>query len=270
MMVLLGLALVRRRWANGLVIGFVSLMGFWHLQPLLWRGDELGVEGERAFQVTGLNVLTSNRDEEAVLEHLREVGSDVLILIETDTRWVNVLKRGLPEYGESYSVPRGDNFGMLILSKTPFLKKIKLESHGVPILQVNGVYGGEKLAIIAVHPIPPIGKGFKAMNASYLEEVEELCHQAREQGMIPVVVGDFNATPWSEGYRRLMNGAALESAANGEGELTSWNRFKNRGVPFAGLLIDHILYGEGLKKVSFEVGPATGSDHFSVTAGFGL
>lgn len=101
------------------------------------------------------------------------------------------------------------------------------------------------------------------MRRSIRERPRQVAHVLQSVNSAPVrslVVGDFNDTPLSYTYFRLLSGRndSFVKAGRGFGATyrTLW--------PF--LRIDYILYPKDLQAVSYEVGEATYSDHFPVTA----
>lgn len=76
------------------------------------------------------------------------------------------------------------------------------------------------------------------------------------------MVGDFNATPWSYPFRRLMASTDLSNSALGFGLDLS---YPADGNPLVRVPIDHLLFSDGLAVVDRRLGPAMGSDHFPLT-----
>ena len=68
-----------------------------------------------------------------------------------------------------------------------------------------------------------------------------------------VVVGDFNATPWSPALRTFLD----ELDLNGLNVAATWPVW----FGFAGIPIDHALVSENLIITHIETGPNIGSDH---------
>ena len=75
-----------------------------------------------------------------------------------------------------------------------------------------------------------------------------------------IVMGDFNATPWSPSFRRLVHDGHLTSSLDGFGLQVSW--------PESNVLlripIDHALLGPGLATTARGTGPSFGSQHRSL------
>ena len=74
-----------------------------------------------------------------------------------------------------------------------------------------------------------------------------------------IVIGDLNATPWSEGFRLLAGPADLANSQEGFGYAASWPA---RLPPFGRIPIDHALHSRDLTVTDRELGPGTAaSDH---------
>src|SRR4051812_9169009 len=83
---------------------------------------------------------------------------------------------------------------------------------------------------------------------------------SRAHGPRRIVEGDFNATPWSPSFHRLVHDGRLTSSLDGYGLQVSW--------PESNVLlripIDHALLGPGLATTDRGTGPAFGSQHRSL------
>jgi endonuclease/exonuclease/phosphatase (EEP) superfamily protein YafD len=71
-----------------------------------------------------------------------------------------------------------------------------------------------------------------------------------------VVVGDFNATPWTSAFRRLLGTGELRNSQRGYGVSPTWDVGRFWAVP-----IDHLVHGDGMVVTDRAVGPDLGSDH---------
>jgi endonuclease/exonuclease/phosphatase (EEP) superfamily protein YafD len=75
-----------------------------------------------------------------------------------------------------------------------------------------------------------------------------------------IVMGDFNATPWSPSFQRLLHHGRLFNSLDGFGLQVSW--------PESNVLlripIDHALLGPALAATDRGTGPAFGSQHRSL------
>ena len=75
-----------------------------------------------------------------------------------------------------------------------------------------------------------------------------------------VVMGDFNATPWSPSFRRLLHDGGLSDSLDGYGLQVSWPESN----PLLRIPIDHALLGPGLAATDRGTGPSFGSQHRSL------
>jgi endonuclease/exonuclease/phosphatase (EEP) superfamily protein YafD len=75
-----------------------------------------------------------------------------------------------------------------------------------------------------------------------------------------IVEGDFNATPWSPSFQRLVDDGRLTSSLDGYGLQVSW---PESNVLFR-IPIDHSLLGPGLATTHRGTGPSFGSQHRSL------
>ena len=83
---------------------------------------------------------------------------------------------------------------------------------------------------------------------------------SRVHGPRRIIEGDFNATPWSPSFKRLVDDGRLINSLDGFGLQVSW--------PESNVLlripIDHALLGPGLATTDRGTGPSFGSQHRSL------
>ncbi len=72
-------------------------------------------------------------------------------------------------------------------------------------------------------------------------------------------MGDFNATPWSYPFRRLVGETDLTNSQRGFGLDAS---FPADNSVLIRVPIDHLLHNDGLVVIDRRLGPPLGSDHF--------
>lgn len=284
---LIWVALATGRWRMKATLGLAALgllASGAQLVPY-WFGRE-SVKAAGALRVTTLNVLYRNDRYADTIAHLRKLNSDVIYLCETGNQWQERLLGGLDGYPFRF-VATSDNLdGALILSRLPIeafwvdekryegadadrimTKGFPASLFSKPVLAIEVRRSGKRVLIAGTHPYP-------ASNGRIFEETSATLRRLGKladgfDGEV-VVIGDFNATPWSAMYRDAFSGTRLRNAARGEGLQSTWFRYPHAPLPGLGLLIDHVMFSEGLEKVSYEVGEFVGSDHRSVTVEFAL
>lgn len=202
------------------------------------------------------NVHTANRDFAAVRALLVREDPDVAVLEETDRAWLDALADVCGRWPHRVEDPRDDNFGIVVWSRYP-LRGTRLANFGdagLPSIVTDVVRGQEVLSLVATHAIPPVGGARTRLRDQDLMEAARCA--ASQPGPV-LLVGDFNTSPWSPKFRRMLTNGHLRDSAEGFGLQATWpSRLSVLGIP-----LDHCLYGEGVRIVDRRVGPHVGSDH---------
>jgi endonuclease/exonuclease/phosphatase (EEP) superfamily protein YafD len=221
----------------------------------------------RELRIVSFNVLASNRRFAEVVDFIRGSEADVVVLHEVTSRWEQEIEEAAATFDDwPYEITearaRGDLFGSMVLVESG----AAVESFGfaltdpraIEILLPDGV------ALLAIHPLSPSSE-FRALqnDRQFLFATD----WAAGQDGPAIVVGDFNATPWSYAFRRLISTAGLSNSARGFGLDLS---YPADGNPLIRVPIDHLLFSEGLAVVDRRLGPAMGSDHFPLTVDMAL
>ena len=253
------------RWRKTAVaIGLLGAVNLALVVPL-YIGPSRPQTGE--LRIVSFNVLASNRRFAEVVDFIRSSEADVVVLHEVTRRWEQEIEAAAATFDDwPYEITearaRGDLFGSMVLVESG----AAVESFGfaltdpraIEILLPDGV------ALLAIHPLSPSSE-FRALqnDRQFLFATE----WAAGQDGPAIVVGDFNATPWSYPFRRLLSTADLSNSARGFGLDLS---YPADGNPLIRVPIDHLLFSEGLAVVDRRLGPAMGSDHFPLTVDMAL
>ncbi len=190
-----------------------------------------------------------------------------MVLHEVTRRWEDAIEEAAARFEDwAYEVTkargRGDLFGSMVLVHAG----AAVESFGfaltdpraIEILLPDGV------AVLAIHPLSPSSEFRARQNDRQLLFATEW---AAGQDGPTIVVGDFNATPWSFPFRRLVSSTDLSNSARGFGlDLSN----PADGNPLVRVPIDHLLFSDDLAVVDRRLGPAMGSDHFPLTVDLAL
>ena len=245
-------------------VGLLAIVNLIFIAPL-FIGPSRPASGE--LRIVSFNVLASNESYSDVIEFIRETHAEVVVLHEINGRWEEAVEQAARTYDDwPYEVTEtrgdGDLFGSLVLVEAG----ATVESFGfglsdpraVEVVLPNGV------ALLAVHPLAPSSQFRARQNDRQLQFASDW---AANRAGPTVVVGDFNATPWSYPFRRLMASTDLRNSARGFGLELSYPADAN---PFLRIPIDHLLYSDELAVVDRRLGPAMGSDHFPLTVDLAL
>jgi endonuclease/exonuclease/phosphatase (EEP) superfamily protein YafD len=204
-------------------------------------------------KLTTFNTSVINTNIDAISAEVRRLDPDIAILMEFNDRKRAVLDkiRDLYPY-DAGCVPRR-HCHFLMLSKLPFESAEVREGWNGPLMvrvKLGAELGG--LNIVGVHaPRPPhVADQFSQMMVleKYLEKLT---------GEI-VVMGDFNATPYSRLLKDFAERMKLQRLTN----LPSWPTV----VQLPQLPIDHFFVSGQIRLLERpRIGRPAGSDHYPVT-----
>ena len=260
---LLGLLIwwaVRKRWLPALVAVALLLAA---LPAVLryYRSGGVSTGSGTPLVVGSWNVHSSNPERERGLTWLKDCPADVLLLTEVNPGWVKYLKEASARWPHQICEPRHGAAGIWLLSRWPLSQ---VEPAGIsrgeerPWIGCTVETPFGNVRVMGMHPRTPRGGyRFHERNAQ-LDRAADFA--AFAAGPV-VVLGDFNCTPFSPWFDRLLERGRLCDAAMGHGLAPTWQS----GIWV--LPIDHILTGGPLNVLDWQVhGDNLGSDHSPVMA----
>lgn len=257
----LALALAAAQRRRGLA-GLAALLLAAELVQLapLWLGGRPAA-GEPALRLLHFNVLTHNPRKAEAVAWLADAGADVALIEEVDPAWVAALE-GAPGYDLAAALPRTDNFGLALLvrqNRSGMLVRTWYEDlvPGVPALAAELAVAGRRIALLGVHTLPPVSQTHAGARDAALTAAATWVAAQRQAGLVPVVLGDLNAAPFSASLRRLIAATGLVDSQRGFGLQASWPV----GRPWPQIAIDHCLHDPALTTTARALGPDLGSDH---------
>lgn len=261
---LLGLVLLflkqKRRWPAGLsallmLAATVPLIGYAMPQPT--------TPSARAnpIKFIGWNLLWENERHAEALTWLKAQNADVILLTECTKTWKKELSELATLYPYEISSERDGAQGMWMLSRFPFdaLDPDGLGSNEMyPWISTVAHTPDGPVRIVGLHPrLPRSGHRFVQRNVQY----DRAASIAASSTMPVVLLGDFNCTPFSPWFDRLLEKGNLRDSALGFGIHSTWT---SNGI---GLPIDHVLISSEWEVVDRRVHQdRMGSDHHPVIA----
>ena len=250
------------RWAG--VAAVLAALNLWVIFPYLAplpQSPESKKGGSESFRLMNFNVLSSNRRYDDVIAYLRKQDADFVFLLEASPGCEPALKKLGDLYPHQKHEIQAGNFGMVLLSKTPF-QKVEVSEYTPSIASIDALVlvGGKRVRLIGTHPYPPINAKLSRLRNAHMQRLAESI--AKEPvATKTIVAGDFNMTPWSPHFKDFLSAAQLEDSAKGRGVMPTWYALPlfSFGIP-----IDHICVSEGIHIEDRGVGPDLGSDHRAV------
>ena len=215
----------------------------------------------RTLSVMALNVYMDNENYAAISDYLREESADVVMLSENKPALMRALGETVGDlYPHIYDESTQGTYGLAFLSRYPFeeARSVSLGGRGRRILEVT-LAAPAPVTFFGVHPLPPLGSRWAARRNDELAAVGRLVQGTSE----PVILlGDFNASPWSHPIVQLVETTALRFANLGFGIRPTWF-YRN---PLLSAPIDHIFVSPTWQVKGYHVGRSVGSDHLPVVA----
>ncbi|MCB1642124.1 MAG: endonuclease/exonuclease/phosphatase family protein, partial [Xanthomonadales bacterium] len=217
--------------------------------------------------VVSFNAHLHNRNAESLLQWLAEVDPDIVVIVELGPEMASGLASLQQHYPTLHTEAREDPWGVGLWSRLPDGEIEVLDQAGplgpLPALALRTQVSGIPLQLLAVHPPPPIGATLA--QTQQRQQLQWLQWMAERQTPT-VLVGDLNATPWGEHFRRLRE-AGLDDDGWG-----SWPPSWSPGPPlqWLSLPIDHALAQPPWRVLNRRCGPPLGSDHCPLWAELGV
>jgi endonuclease/exonuclease/phosphatase (EEP) superfamily protein YafD len=253
----LGMALLARRWRL-VALGAVQLVWLAVDVAPLYLADDPPTGTPLIVEV--YNVNRTAGDPVRVARQLAASDADVIGLLEVDAGWFAALKAALTRWPHRLERHRADNFGLALYSRHPMTAKVAHPSE-YPIIQAEVHLPNQAVGVALVHPPPPVSKAAAAVRDRAFEAYGVPLDALPPKAML---MGDFNATPWSRPLKALLHREKLREARDlaGAGLQGTW--IAGTALP-TWLPIDHVLV-RGLGVTQFERLDENGSDHRPVRA----
>tara|TARA_R100000935_G_scaffold57777_2_gene92646 strand:- start:6 stop:1097 length:1092 start_codon:yes stop_codon:yes gene_type:complete len=177
------------------------------------------IENDNSFKFYSANVLQKNTNPNILIEEINNLDPDILLLTETDTRWMNDLAEAVSKYKYKVEIPIDNTYGMLLYSKLRLkdAQKKFLVDDSIPSIQtIVELRSGKEFMLYALHPTPPMPQE----NPNSTDRDGEMMIVAKKalNRKIPVVVaGDFNDVPWSSSTQLFQEVSTLLDVRVGRG-----------------------------------------------------
>ncbi|MGF1665138.1 MAG: endonuclease/exonuclease/phosphatase family protein [Acidimicrobiia bacterium] len=249
------------RWRRS--AGVVAVAAVVNLGLVGWLWVPSSVEAPASadpMRVLSFNVLAANENYGEVMAYVAEVDADLVFLHESSLPWEEAADGA--DLGYRVVKTRNENhiFGTLVLVKG----EARVESFGFTTREprsVEVIYAldsGKEVAVLGVHPVAPVGERDSGLRDA---QMAFAANWVSEQTLPTVIAGDFNASPWSHAFRRLLNRGDLRDSQRGFGLQQSFPASSSLVFRIA---IDHVLVSDHIEVVERHLDDPLGSDHFPV------
>ncbi len=263
--VVLALALrLRLVWTGIFVLGLLPNLVI--LFPyFVGYGEQVSAgPGDATLTVLNMNISTASDHYEQVTDLMASTEADVVALVEVRQDLLDHIAETLGEtYPYVYAKPSRHTMGLAVVSRYPFSRTETAElyrrgTRSKEYLDVTVDVDGQPVRFFTVHPFPPMGASWVASRDG---EFTVFAEHAQDVAEPLVLVGDFNATPWSAPVRELTASTDLRPANLGFGVRPTWFFALVMQAP-----LDYLLVSDELAVTRYQTGKQFGSDHLPVVA----
>ena len=241
------------RWTAFIFIALGAVNAF--MVAPLYLDNPAPAASETTLTIVSYNVGAGSADQQEVIDYVGERSPDLVFFLESTEEWVNAMPTAGTGYAVGNQIPEDRAYGITVLGDgVTVVELLELGTTDDPVMRVQATIDDQQVAVFAVHPRPPDSEGTTEARDTLFAELADLISQ---EPMPVVVIGDFNATPWSYVFRDFSSDTGLVNSQNGFGLSATWPST----LPVALIPLDHMLHSDSLTTVTREVGPDLGSDH---------
>jgi endonuclease/exonuclease/phosphatase (EEP) superfamily protein YafD len=237
----------------------------WWITPytILWRKEVKTTKNSSPdckLSILTANVLTSNRNVDALLKLVDQYKPDVLVTLESDEWWQRHLYTLESSMPYSMKCPLDNLYGMHVYSRLPLedTEISYLVEDDVPSMHAQiRLRTGDPVRAHFLHPAPP-GPGGNPESAERDAELVIVGRSVRDSDQPVVVAGDLNDVAWSATTRLFRKLSGLLDPRVGRGMFNTFHA----EYPFLRWPLDHLFHSRHFTVTRIERLPDIGSDHF--------
>lgn len=233
-------------------------------------------EGARLLKVIVYNRHHSLTEHQAMADFIQAEDPDIFFILEANETHAQTLRAAMRDaYPHQILFPKAHAFGMAAASKHKFTLKWVPKSHLVEGLdEINNFIllakiqpeGAKPVKFYALHAPPPtLPSLFRQRNAELAHAAALINQQNRKPTDNVILLGDWNITPYSPFFEKLLKDTGLKNQTTTRYFLPSWPA---RLPALLQIPIDHILHRGGLTLIEKRRGPSLSSDHQAIVAVF--
>ncbi len=241
----------------------------WWIAPYtpLWAKEVKSCKAdsqEPSISIMTANVLTPNRNAQALLDHVAQFQPDILVTLESDQWWETQLDTLSEQMPYSVKCPLDNLYGMHLYSRLPLHETeiAYLVEEDVPSIHgLVALANGSKIRLHCLHPAPPS----PTENPESDERDAELMLIARSIADCPhpvLVTGDLNDVAWSATTRLFRKISKLLDPRVGRGMFNTYHA----DYPIIRWPLDHLFHSAHFCLANIKRLPPIGSDHFALFA----
>ncbi len=208
------------------------------------------------------NVLQDNHQYQKFINQLRKMDPDLLLLVETDSKWASAMEVLDQHYPYRLKHPMDNTYGLL------FFSRFELRNHKILFRVENDVPSVEAelklpsgvwVKIYGLHPKPPV-PGESLYSTAKDKELMKVASLVEYEKLPCIVMGDLNDVAWSHVTKLFRKVSGLLDPRRGRGFYSTFSAlhwwFR---VP-----LDYIFCSLHFGLIKMKRLPPNGSDHFAM------
>lgn len=215
------------------------------------------------FSLLIFNVLMENENHAQVVELIKNINADVVLLAEPNQRWADNLLELKEFYKYEVSHLLENHYGMMFFSKLD-IHDTEIQfiiQEDIPSIHTQiKLKSGDNIAFHGVHPRPPVPEE-RGRSTERDGELLLVGKAVSESNLPCVVAGDMNDAAWSYSTKLFRRISGLLDPRIGRG---FYNTFHAQ-YPIFRLPLDHVFHSHHFRLIKLErIKNSCGSDHFPV------
>lgn len=251
----------KKKYLVGGIAIVLVLLNFLRFLPNDIRTEEIADRDKLTF--ASMNLLSTNFNSAEVVDYIKALDADVVLILEYTNFWDQALKEGIGnDYSYSVNKIQDDNFGIALFSKHRMLnyRIMDFTNSYFPMVNCKIDFKGTSLNIFGVHLENPMGPNNHKVRSYQIQQ--SINHLKNMDDVI--FIGDFNMTPYSNDFQRIESKLNLTDTRHSIG--ASWpSFFWPLQIP-----IDHCFISPSFKLINRTKGPSMGSDHYPIIIELGI
>lgn len=219
-------------------------------------------EGPEVVSVLVSNVLMDNDKYHKLLDLVQKEKPNMLLTLESDSKWEKALEAIEPHYPYRVKVPQDNLYGMHLYANLPLRDTQVKRIISKEIPSIHGyvqLKSGKWVRIYCLHPKPP-SPTEDDTSTNRDAELLVVGKHIKENQESTFVLGDLNDVAWSRTTRLFQATSGLLDPRIGRG---FFNTFHTK-YPFFRWPLDHLFHSDDFKLVTLRRLRSIGSDHFPI------
>lgn len=243
-----------------------AIAGIIILGSLLPFRRKASEDAEERTKLVLFNVRMRNRSYHRTLEFVLAEGPDLVGLVEVDQQWLDAMVPLHGVFPHVAAMPHPSSYGLALYSRYPIRSwhPSRVREADVAHMEADVELPGGLLRILFAHLPPPFSPRERKKRDEKLARLGEIA--VAYQGPT-LLMGDFNASPWTPCLRAVERSTGMANFRRGKGLFATWpSMFLPGRIPIDQILgsTDSLTFGR------VKVGPDLGSDHLPIALSLSL